>query len=188
MEKLKIDPDDITLITVKDAALDLFKKSKGEKVIIDTPEGYHFEVEGKKEQQLVKVSQSTSTVLDESSLSEAYQYLENAKDRFDTKSATGYSDCKVNCRNALMSTLTTLTGTEEVREAAKELGKQGILGKREEEFIESFSDLLVKLHGLSSKKGAHPPMTREEDDAKLALGITKSIISYITNQATRRRG
>ena len=70
---------------------------------------------------------------------------------------------------------------------ARELGKRGILGKREQEFIERFAELLATLHGLVFKKGSHPPMTRKEDDAELALGITTSIITYITNQATRQR-
>lgn len=188
MEESKINLVDITLITAKDAALDLFKKSKGKKVILDTPEGYHIEVEGEKGREPVEVSQGPSAVLDEVAFSEAYQYLQNAEARFDTKSAVGYSDCKTNCRNALISALKTLTGKEDIREAVRELGKQGILGKREQEFIESFAELLVKLYGLVSKKGAHPPMTREEDDAKLVLSITTSIISYITNQATRQRG
>ncbi len=87
-----------------------------------------------------------------------------------------------------MSTLKTLTGKEEVREAAKELANQGILGKREEELIGSFGDLLVKLHGLASKKGPHPPMTREEDDAKLVLEITTSIVNYLYNQAVKPKG
>ncbi len=183
----KINLNELTVISVADAALDLFKKSKGDKVILDTPEGYHIQVEGQKGALARQGSQSLPTVNDEVAFSEAYQYLENAKKRFDTKSAPGYSDCKVNCRHALVSILKVLTGKEDTREAVRELGKRGILGKREQELIESFADLLAKLYGLVSKEGAHPPMTREEDDAKLALGVTTSIISYITNQATRQR-
>ena len=126
-------------------------------------------------------------MLDKLGLSESLRYLQNARNRFETKTAEGYSDCKANCRNALISALKTLTGKEDIREAVRELDKQGILGKREQEIIESFGELLVKLHGLASKRGSHPPMTMEEDDAELVLSITTSIISYITNQATRQR-
>ncbi len=126
--------------------------------------------------------------IDRYSFSEAHRYLKNAKRRIKNKTPEGYSDCKANCRNALMSTLQTLTGKEKVREAATELSKQGILGKREEEFTETFEKLLVLLHGLDSKKGSHPPMTRNEDDAELALGITTSVVNYLINQAIKQRG
>jgi len=186
--KKPLELDKIKLATATQAALGLFEQSKGAKIILDTPNGYHIEVEGKKEQEPIKGGECPPAILDKLAFSESYRYLKNAEDRFNTKTAEGYSDCKANCRNALMSALKTLTGKEDIREAAKELAKQGILGKREQEFIESFSDLLVKLHGLASKKGPHPPMTREEGDAELVLSITTSIISYITNQATRQRG
>lgn len=136
---------------------------------------------------VTKVTQSAPAIADKLAFSESYQYIQEAKARFDTKTAVGYSGCKANCRNALVSALTTLTGKEDVREAAKELGKQGILGKREEELIESFGELLVKLYGLASKKGSHPPMTRQADDAELVLGITTSILNYVTNEAIRQR-
>lgn len=187
MKESKINPDDFTLVSVKDAALDLFKKSKGVRIILNTPNGYHIEIGGKEERESNKDSQAP-VVLDKLAFSEASQYIQEAKARFDTKTAVGYSGCKTNCRNALMSALKTLTGKEEISEATKELGKQGILGKREEEFIEIFGKLLVKLHGLASKKGPHPPMTIEEDDAELVLDITTAILNYVTNQAVKRTG
>lgn len=187
MNKLNIKIDEKELGSVKQVALDLYKKSVDGKMVLDTPSGYHIEVDRRKERGAGRDSQSPPAVLDKLAFSESYQYLENAKARFDTKSAVGYSDCKANCRNALMSALKTLTGKEEVREAAKELGNQGILGKREQEFIEGFVELLVKLHGLASKKGSHPPMTREADDAELVLSITTSVLNYVTNQAIRQR-
>ncbi len=188
MKKLNIKIDEKELGSVKQVTLDLYEKSVDGKMVLDTPSGYHIEVDRRKEREAGRDSQSPPAVLDKLAFSESYQYIQEAKARFDTKTAVGYSGCKVNCRNALMSALKTLTGKEDVREAAKELGNQGILGKREQDFIETFADLLVKLHGLVSKKGPHPPMTRNEDDAELALSITTSILSYITNQATRPRG
>ena len=83
-----------------------------------------------------------------------------------------------------MSALKTLTGKEEIREAAKELGNMGILGKRESEFTITFEKLLVTLHGLDSKKGSHPPMTRSENDAEFALNLTRDVVEYIISQAT----
>lgn len=187
MKLTKSELDKIKLASATRAALDLFKKSKGERIVLDTPDGVHIEVGGKKEQKPKKDDKSPSVVLDKLAFRESYQYLENAKDRFNTKTAEGYSDCKANCRNALISSLTTLTGKEKIGEAVEELRKGGILGKREEEFIECFDKLLGILYGLDSKKGSHPPMTRNEDDAEFALSITTSTVNYVINQATRPR-
>lgn len=187
MKLTKSELDKIKLASATDAALELFKKSKGERIVLETPDGVHIEVGEKKEQEPRKDDKSPSVAIDKLAFNESYKYLENAKGRFNTKSAVGYSDCKANCRNALMSALKTLTGKEEVKEAAKELGNQRILGKREEEFTEYFGKLLGTLYGLDSKKGSHPPMMRNEDDADLALSITTSIVNYVINQATRPR-
>ncbi len=187
MKKPTIKINEKELASVQQVALALYEKSVDGKMVLDIP-GYHIEVDRRKEREATKESKSSPPIPDKLVFSESYQYLENAKARFDAQSAVGYSDCKANCRNALMSTLKALTGKEEVKEAAKELAKQGILGKREEELIESFGDLLVKLHGLASKKGPHPPMTREEDDAKLVLEITTSIVNYLYNQAVKPKG
>ena len=171
---------------VAKAVIRLYEKSPGARIKVRASDGAYIELDNREIREVIGHNQRPPIVLDKLAFNESYQYLENAKTRFDTKTATGYSDCKANCRNALMSALKTLTGKEKVREAAKELGNQGILGKREEEFIESFVELLVKLHGLASKKGSHPPMTREADDAELVLSITTSILNYVTNQAIKR--
>jgi len=154
--------------TVSQVVIDLYDTSLDDRIVLDTPGGYHFEVSRSRELETVGDSKSSS-ILDRLALNETYRYLKNAEDRFNTKTAEGYSDCKANCR------------------AARELGRQGILGKREKEFTKTFNKLLVILHGLDSKKGSHPPMTRKEGDAELALNLTTSVISYITNQATRQR-
>jgi len=170
------------------AVIRLHEKSPDARIKVRAADGSYIELDQRELREATKDSQSPPAVLDKLAFSESYQYLENAKARFHTKSAVGYSDCKVNCRNALMSALKTLTGKGEVSEAARELGRQGILGKREKEFTETFNKLLVILHGLDSKKGSHPPMTREEGDAELVLGITTSILNYVTNQAIKRTG
>jgi hypothetical protein len=172
---------------VAKAIIRLYEKSPGARIKVRASDGAYIELDNREIREAIADSQRRPAVLDKLAFSESYQYLENAKARLDTKTAVGYSDCKANCRNALMSTLKTLTGKEEVSEAARELGNQGILGKREKEFTETFNKLLVILHGLDSKKGSHPPMTREEGDAELVLGITTSILNYVTNQAITQR-
>ena len=126
-------------------------------------------------------------MLEKLGLNESFRYLQNAKSRFDTKTPEGYSNCKADCRNALVSALYNITGIEKIREAVKELGKQGILGEREEEFIISFGDFLSKLYNLSSKSGPHPPLETEEDDTQLVLSVTTSVLNYIANQTIKQR-
>ena len=175
MTKIKTTDED-RLDIIEKVALELYEKYKAVKIIVEIP-NYRIEVNRPIEE----------LVIDGYSFNEAYRYLKNAKRRFNTKTPEGYSNCKADCRNALMSALKIMTGKEKIREAATELSKQGILGKREEEFTETFEKLLVILHGLDSKKGSHPPMTRNEDDAAFALNITKDVVNYIINQATRPR-
>lgn len=173
---------------VAKAVIRLYEKSPGARIKVRASDGAYIELDNREIREVIGHNQRPPIVLDKLAFSESYQYLEDAKARFDTKSAVGYSGCKANCRNALMSALKILTDKEKISEAARELVRQGILGKREKQFTEAFSKLLVILHGLDSKKGSHPPMTRKEGDAELALNLTTSVISYITNQATRQRG
>lgn len=168
--------DEDKLDNIEQVALDLYEKYKPLKMIIDTP-NYHFEVNAPIEERVVY----------RDAFSEAHKYLKNAKRRCNTKTPEGYSDCKANCRNALISTLQTLTGKEKIKEATKELINHGMLGEREAEFIETFEKLLTTLFGLASKKGSHPPMTRNKNDADLALNLTAGLIDYIVNQATLPR-
>lgn len=188
MKLTKSELDKIKLATATQAALDLFEKSKGERIVLDTPEGYHIELDGTEVYEVIKDGRSSLAAIDKVAFNESYRYLKHAEEMLNTQTAEGYSDCKTNCRCALISALKTLTGKEDVRQAANELGKQGILGEREEELIESFGELLVKLHGLASKGGPHPPMTTERDDAELVFSITSSIVSYVTNRPTKQRG
>jgi len=127
-------------------------------------------------------------LLDRVGLGEAIQYLQNARSRFETKTPIGYSDCKTNCRNAILSAIKALTGKENVREGVKELGSQGILGEREEELIEAFANFFAKLHGVASKKGPHPPLATEEEDAELVLNITSNLLTYIANRVIKLKG
>jgi len=167
--------DEDSLDTINQVALELYEKYATDNIIVKTPQ-FTITVTRPIEQREIE----------RHSFSEAYKYLKNAKRRFNTKTPEGYSDCKANCRNALMSALETLTGMNTIKEAAKELHRQGILGEREEEFIEAFEKLLVALHGVDSKKGSHPPMTQNQDDARLALNLTTSVVEYIINQAISR--
>ena len=38
-----------------------------------------------------------------------------------------------------------------------------------------------------SKKGPHPPMAAEEEDAELALNITEALLTYLAKRALRIR-
>jgi len=168
--------DEDKLDEIERVALELYEKYGTGKLIVKTP---HFTIRAHRPIEQREISRYSFT--------EAHKYLKNAKRRFNTKTPEGYSDCKANCRNALMSTLEALTGMNTIKEAAKELAKQGILGEREEDFIEAFEKLLAALHGVDSKKGSHPPMTRNKNDAELALNLTTSVVKYIINQAIRQR-
>ena len=120
-------------------------------------------------------------------LTEAFRYLQNAQQRFYTRTPEGYSNCKTDCRNAIFSALSSLSGTDNVRKAVKMLGKKGIIGGREEELIIAFENLLAKMKDVLSKKGPHPPMAAEEEDAELALNITQALLTYLAKRALRVR-
>ena len=163
---------------IEKAALELYEKFGAEELVIIS----------KKDNVTIRAHRPIEErVIDRYSFSEAHRYLKNAKRRCNTNIPEGYSDCKANCRNALISTLQTLTGKEKIKEATKELINHGMLGEREAEFIETFEKLLTTLFGLASKKGSHPPMTRNKNDAELALNLTRDIVEYIINQATLPR-
>lgn len=120
-------------------------------------------------------------------LTEAMTYLRNARSRYDTKTPEGYADCKSNCRNALLSSIKALTGQENLREGARILGKNGTIGEREEELIEALGELLAKLHNLASKKGPHPPLSGDEEDALLVLSLTECVLIYLATKATKSK-
>ena len=120
-------------------------------------------------------------------LTEAFRYLQNAQQRFHTRTPEGYSNCKTDCRNAILSALSSLSGTDDVRKAIGILGKKGIMGGREEELITAFENLLVKMKNVLSKKGPHPPMAADEEDAELALNITQALLTYLAKRALRSR-
>ena len=170
--------DEDRLDTINQVALELYEKFGAEEL----------EIILKKYNSTIRAHRPIEErVIDRYSFNEAHKYLKNAKRRFNTKTPEGYSNCKADCRNGLMSALKTLTGMNTIKEAATELRRQGILGKREEEFYKTFGNLLEILHGIDSKKGSHPPMTRNENDAELALDLTTGVVKYIVNQATRPR-
>jgi hypothetical protein len=127
------------------------------------------------------------TKLADLGLSEALTYLQNARARFETRTPEGYADCKSNCRNSLVSCIKALTGQENIREGVKILGNRGVIGEREEELVEAFGELLSKLYAVASKKGAHPPLAREEEDAELVLDLTTSILNYIARKVLKEK-
>lgn len=169
------------------AVIAIHEKSPDAKIKVRAADGSYIEIDNRELKEVIRESKSPIPMIDKNAFRESYDYLNNAKSRLETKTPEGYSDCKTNCRCALISTLKTLTGKEKVEEAAKELHRQKILGEREEEFITAFVKFLVLLHGVISKKGPHPPMTRIEYDAQFALDTTTIIINYIVNQSTQPR-
>ena len=122
--------------------------------------------------------------LEKLGLSETMTYLQNARSRFETRTPEGYSDCKSNCRNALVSCVTALTEQDDMRKGARILNKKGLLGHREGELVEALGELLAKLYSAASKKGSHPPLA-DEDEAELVLAITSAAVNYMTNRAIR---
>lgn len=118
-------------------------------------------------------------------LKEAFKYLQNAQKRYDTKTPEGYSDCKTNCRSAIYSAMSALAGTQNIRKAVGILSRKGIIGAREKELVEAFENLLAKFKDVLSKKGPHPPMATEEEDAELALSITKALLTYLVKRSIK---
>lgn len=129
-------------------------------------------------EKIVADIQKTRTTANDLGITEAITYLENARARFDEGGSTGYSDCKTNCRSAIVSLMNSLAGTDRIRDAVKKLHKEGLLGEREAEVIEALENLLAKIHDLASKKGAHPPLA-EEDEALFTLKLTEAAVEYV---------
>lgn len=173
--------------TPTQVAINLYDISADDKFIFDTPSGYHFQVYRTKKQKSTDNISDTSIIKGKQPFIESQKYLKNAEKHFKNKTPEGYSDCKSNCRNALMSALKELTGRDNVKQAAQELRTQGILGEREEDFTNKLNELLTILHGIDSKKGSHPPMTENENDAKLALDLTTTMLNYIIVQTVKKR-
>ncbi len=167
--------------------MEIYRTSPDAKIKVRGSDGSYIEIDNRELRDVIRGRENSIPKIDKNVFQESFDYLNNAKSRFNTKTPEGYSDCKTNCRCALVSALKALTGKEKVDEAVTELHKQKIIGEREGEFIKSFDNLLGILHGIDSKKGPHPPMTRTEYDAEFALNITTSTINYIVNQSTQPR-
>ena len=121
----------------------LVGKCPSAKIEVLSSDGNYIGLDNREVRDVIRGVRIPSTVPSKSEFNEAYIYLRNAQDRLNSYTAEGYSDCKTNCRCALISVLKVLTGKENVKEAVKELGNQGVLGEREEEFTKKFNELLV---------------------------------------------
>lgn len=158
-----------------------------DRALLDRPEGDH-EIEFRADALgLIRNLQDRVRQIESLGIKEAMTYLENAKQRFNAGNPEGYSDCKANCRNALISLCKTLGGTERIRDAIPKMGKAGLIGEREGEVILALTDLAAKLHGQASKKGTHPPLA-ERDEAQFTLKVTDALIELITSSAMRSKG
>jgi len=69
-------------------------------------------------------------------IGEAATFISNARLRFETQTPAGFNDCKTNCRSAIISLLTRLTGEADPRVGIRYLAKQRIFGDREEMVID----------------------------------------------------
>jgi hypothetical protein len=120
-------------------------------------------------------------------ISEAMTFLQNARSRFESGSPAGYNDCKANCRSALSSLITGLSGERDTRTGIKTLAARGDLGEREAESVQAIEDLVGALKGLASKKGAHPPLG-DEVDAAFTLRLTEATCDYLVRTVATSRG
>jgi hypothetical protein len=58
---------------------------------------------------------------DQLGILDAITYLENARERLKSGEVAGFSDCKANCRSALVSFVSTLSGKPKIREGIRNL-------------------------------------------------------------------
>lgn len=138
-------------------------------------------------ERMVEEIQRKQKMAKELGITEAFTYLANARARFDAGGEPGFSDCKANCRNAIVSLMRGLTGTENIHEAVKKLNEKGLLGEREKEVIDAIESLVKKLHGLASKTGTHPPLATEED-AHFTLRLTEAVVEYVVSLVAKAKG
>lgn len=155
--------------------------------LLDAPEALQRDEFRRVSEQMLAEIQQRQHLANKLGIHDALFYLENARTRFDAGGPSGFSDCKANCRNALISLMKGLTGTEKVREAVKELHRTGLLGEREVEVIDAIENLIAKLYGLASKTGPHPPPATEED-ALFTLRLTEATLDYLIRIVAKAKG
>ncbi|HWZ45502.1 MAG TPA: hypothetical protein VNW97_18655 [Candidatus Saccharimonadales bacterium] len=102
--------------------------------------------------------QSVGDLLRATSLTQVGGYLENARQRLGEGTPTGWSDCVANCRNALQTAVTQMTGEGQLSPGLRKLKDVCQFGEREIEFVERLEKLLLTSKDLLSKTGAHPPL------------------------------
>lgn len=156
---------------------------KFDKPLLDTPVPVQQQVFQEMALESINQIKQKLAIIQSLGIGEAYTYLGNARSRFNDGGPAGYSDCKANCRNAIISLMKSLAGTENIGEAVKTLNKKGLLGEREADVIESIADLVKCLYGQASKTGSHPPLATKED-AKFTLELTEVAIEYLATQVT----
>lgn len=120
-------------------------------------------------------------------ISEALTFLQNARSRFESGSLAGYNDCKANCRSALVSLVTGLSGEHDTRRGIKALAERKELGETDAACVQAIEDLVGALKGMASKKGAHPPLS-DENDAAFTLRLTEATFDYLVRTVGRARG
>lgn len=114
---------------------------------------------------------------------EAGDFLSNALELVQDDKPVSFSDCKNNCRKAIVSFFKKTTGSENFREALKILAKNKIIGDAEAELLDAFDELAAKLRDFLAKKGSHPPVAQKEE-ARLAVEVTQAFLRYLVAKFT----
>jgi len=105
-------------------------------------------------------------------------HLEKANRLLEGNSNLDWGNAKAQARKALESLALGVTGKPSLKGLGQELKSRGLIGEREEEWIDRFDNLLGATYGLGSKKGGHKPdPTRSE--ARFFVDITNAIVNYV---------
>jgi len=107
-----------------------------------------------------------------------FHHLEEAYRLLECESPVDWGNAKGQARKALESLALGITGKTRVKELAKELQIRNLLGERETEWIERFSDFLGSTYSLGSKKGGHKP-DPSQSDAKFFVGVANAVVEYV---------
>lgn len=121
---------------------------------------------------------SELSLLNQAGLTEAFEYLSSARTRLNSGQATGFGDCKSNCRNALVSAIKAITGQEKVRDGIKVMSQEGYFGEREEDFFLALEKMLSAIYQVQTKKGPHIPMPVYLE-AEFCLRLTEASIDFL---------
>lgn len=105
-------------------------------------------------------------------------HLEEARRLLQGKSSLDWGNAKAQARKALESLAINITGKSILKGLGRELKSRGLLGDREDEWIEKFDNLLGATYGLGSKKGGHKP-DPTFPEARFYVAIASEVVDYV---------